>query len=154
MAKTDIRSFVRPLCEELAAQMGYELVDVELVRESAGQYLRIYLDKPGGVDLNDCEAFHRAVHPKLDDVAYDFLEVSSPGLDRPLKTERDFEKRQGETVEVRLYQPVDGQKAFEGELVGLVDGMVVIRSAHGELAFERKKVALVKPVLHFEGLED
>ena len=84
MPQRDLHGFVAPLCEKLAAEMGYELVDAELVKEGPGRYLRIYLDKAGGITLDDCERFHRAVQPRVEQVDYDFLEVCSPGLDLSL----------------------------------------------------------------------
>ena len=81
-----------------AERMGLEWVDVELAKEPAGRFLRIFVDKPAGIDLNDLEAYHKIVQPLFDDVDYDYMEVSSPGADRPLKTERDFERAQGVRV--------------------------------------------------------
>ena len=136
---------------ELAAEMSLELVDVELVKESAGRFLRFYIDKPEGVGVDDCETFHKAMLPFVEDVDYDYMEVSSPGVDRPLKKQKDFDKAVGSAVEVRLYRPEFGSKAFQGDLVGLIDGRVVISCPGlGEKAFEQKKVALVKPVFDFD----
>ncbi len=132
-------------------------MDVELVKEPTGRFLRFYIDNAEGVTLNDCEAFHRKIHPMVEFVDYDYMEVSSPGADRPLKKPEDFERAAGAQVEVRLYKPVDGQKVFLGMLKGLEDGRIVIEDAGGqERSFELKAAALVKPVLDFDedDLED
>jgi ribosome maturation factor RimP len=139
------------IAARVAAQQGFILVDVELVKESTGRFLRFFLDKPGGVTLDDCEAFHRRVQPMMEFVDYDYMEVSSPGADRPLKKPEDFERAEGVQVEVRLYKPEDGQKVFRGELIGLRDGKVGITDAAGESKFfELKATALVKPVVEFD----
>ena len=126
MAQSDLTRVIEPACQKLAEQQGFELVDVELVREGASRYLRIYIDNPDGITLSDCETYHRAVAPLVERVDYDFLEVCSPGLDRPLKKQKDFDKHAGELVEVHLFRPIERRKQFEGELVGLVDGEIVL----------------------------
>ncbi|MDL2318288.1 ribosome maturation factor RimP [Eubacteriales bacterium OttesenSCG-928-A19] len=154
MAQRDIRGFVMPLSQKLADDMGYELVDAELVKEGPGRYLRIYLDKEGGFTLDDCERFHRAIQPKLEAVDYDFLEVSSPGLDRPLKTPRDFDRAIGQEIEAKLYKPVENRKAFAGILLAYDDETIRLETQAGERTLPRKAIAQVKPVLHFEEDED
>jgi ribosome maturation factor RimP len=154
MAKADLSTAARPICQRLADEMGYELVDVALEKEPAGKYLRIYLDTPQGINLNDCEAFHRRVQPLVDHLEYDFLEVCSPGLDRPIKAPEDFERATGETVEVRLFKPQEGKKIFEGTLAGLQDGQVLLDAVDGRREFPQKAVALVKRVISLEGIED
>jgi len=137
--------------------MDVELVDVELVKEPTGHFLRFYIEKPDGIALNDLEAFHRRILPLVERVEYDYMEVSSPGADRPLKTERDFERAAGMVVELKTYRPVNGGKQFTGELVGLEDGQVVIAAEGGQaLRFPRKEVALVRPLIEFdeEDLQD
>ena len=130
--------------------MGYTLVDAELVKESTGRFLRFYIDKPGGVSLDDCEAFHRALIPLVEDVDYDYMEVSSPGVDRPLKRQKDFDQAVGERVEVHLYRPLMGAKVHTGALRGLIGGQVTIENAQGQLSFDQKQVALVKKVFEFD----
>ena len=110
MAQSDLTRVIEPACQKLAQQFGFELVDVELAREGASRYLRIYIDKPDGITLSDCETYHRAVAPLVERVDYDFLEVCSPGLDRPLKKQKDFDKHAGETVEIHLFRPVERRK--------------------------------------------
>ena len=124
MAQSDIIAIAVPACEALAREMNYELVDVELAKEGPGKYLRIYIDKPGGITLDDCEAFHRAIQPKVERVDYDFLEVGSPGIDRPLRTPEHFARFAGETAVVKTAAPLDGRSAFTGTIAGVADGAV------------------------------
>ena len=147
MAQSDLTRVVEPACEKLAKQQNVELVDVELAREGASRYLRIYIDKPDGITLSDCETYHRAVMPLVERVDYDFLEVCSPGIDRPLKKQKDYDKHVGDLVEVHLYRPIDKCKRFEGELIGFEDGQVAIMAAGGEMRFALKEISLCKPVI-------
>ena len=148
--KHTLSGYVEPTAAKLAEQLGLELVDVELAKESTGKFLRFFIDKPEGVDLDALETFHRAVLPLMDEVEYDYMEVCSPGADRPLKKPADFQRAQGQTVEVRLYKAVDGLKSFTGELVGLIDGSVVILWEGAERAFPQKTVAQVAPVIELD----
>lgn len=137
--------------KKIAKQMKLNLVDVELVKEPAGRFLRFFIDIPGGVSLDHCEAFHRALLPHVESVAYDYMEVSSPGVDRPLKRQQDFDDNVGESVEVRLYRPSNGSKLFVGKLQGLIHRQVVIENvALGRLSFDIKQVALVKKIFEFD----
>ena len=139
----------------VAAEQALELVELALTREQQGKTLCIYIDKPGGVTLDDCERYHKAVQPLLEDIDYDYLEVSSPGVDRPVKTLRDFEKNRGARVEVRLFAPMDGVKAFEGALSAMDELNVTITLDGGdEKTLPRKAVALIKPVIEFEDDEE
>ena len=147
----------REIAQRIAQEMQVELVDVELVKEPTGHFLRFYVDRPEGIALNDLEAFHRRILPLVERVEYDYMEVSSPGADRPLKTERDFERAEGTDVELKTYRAVNGAKQFTGELVGLQDGEIVIRdAAENELRFAKKDVAVVQPLIEFdeEDLQD
>ena len=142
---------VEALAAPVAQAQGLELVEITLQKEQQGKTLCLYVDKPSGITLDDCERYHRAVQPELDAVEYDFLEVSSPGADRPIQTERDFEKNREARVEVRLYAPVDGTKRFEGLLIHMDDAGVTLRLPDGNAkTFSRKTVALVKPIILFE----
>ena len=154
MAKSELTAVVEPKCQRLADELGYELVDVALDKEDTGKYLRIYIDKEAGIDLNDCEKYHRAIQPQLESYDYDFLEISSPGIDRPLKKDRDFERAMGMEIEIRLFKAVDGQKEFAGELVGYDKDDVVILVGGEEKAFPRKAAALIKPVVDMDGVQD
>ena len=154
MAKSDSLTGLEAKAAETARQMGYELVDVCIDREPTGKYLRFYIDKEAGVSLDDCEAFHKAVRPLADSVDYDFMEVSSPGIDRPLKKDRDFERNMGCEIEVRLFKPIDGAKVITGILAGLEEGNIILDTAEGRILLPRKAAALVKPVVDMEGIED
>ena len=154
MAKSELTSVVEPKCQRLAEQLGYELVDVSLDKEDSGKYLRLYIDKPEGITLDDCERYHRAIQPQLEDYDYDFLEVSSPGIDRPLKKDRDFERALGLEVELKLFRAVDGQKEFTGELVGYDKETVTLLIAGQERSFARKAAALIKPIVEMDGIQD
>lgn len=142
---------VESLAKPLADELGLELVEVVLQKESRGKCLCIYLDKEGGLTLDDCERYHKRIQPLLEDVEYDFLEVSSPGADRPVKTQRDFEKNKDALVEVRLFAPVDGSKLYQGKLSAMDDDTLSIRMAGGEeKGFPRKAIAVVKPVIEVD----
>ncbi len=128
MTKGDLLALVRKTAEPAAEQAGCELVDVEFVKEGAHWYLRVYIDKEAGISHEDCEAVNEPISAMLDEQdpveqAY-FLEVSSPGLERPLKTARDFEKVIGQTVEVRFFKPIGGTRQLEG-ILRAFDGAVV-----------------------------
>ena len=145
------------IAQQIAEEQNVELVDVELVKEPTGHFLRFYIEKPDGISLNELETYHRRIQPLVESVEYDFMEVSSPGADRPLKTERDFARAEGMEVELKTYRPVNGGKQFLGDLVGLKDGVISIITENGEtLSFEKKDVAIVRPVIEFseEDLKD
>jgi len=154
MAKKRIEEIVEELVLPIVEKNSFELVDVEFVKEGQSWYLRVYIDKDGGIGIDDCQIVSEELSDKLDEVdpikqSY-FLEVSSPGLDRPLKTDRDFEKNKGQKVELKLYKPIDGKKSFEGELIGLINNKIVIKQDDIEtLEFDRETVASVKKVIEF-----
>ena len=154
MAKAEITASIEPRCRKLAEKMGYELVDVCLDREPTGKYLRIYIDRPEGISLDDCEAYHKAVRPLTEDYDYDFMEVSSPGIDRPLKKDRDFERNLGSEIEIHLFKPLNGAKVLNGILAGLEDGDILLDTPEGVLRVPRKSASLVKPVVNMDGIED
>lgn len=141
-------------CLEVAGEMGYELVDISVDREDTGKYLRVYIDKPEGISLDDCERFHRAVQKFFDDCDYDFMEVSSPGIDRPLKKDRDFERNIGSEIEVHLFKPQDGTKLITGILTGLDGEDITLEQDGREIRIPRKSAALVKPVVDMSGVEE
>ena len=147
MAQSDLTRVVEPACAALAEKLQYELVDVELVREGASKYLRIYINKPDGITLSDCETYHRAVAPLVERVDYDFLEVCSPGIDRPLKKQKDYDAHVGDLVEVHLYRAINKCRRFEGELLGLFEDQVKIQAGDTEMSFALKEISLCKPVI-------
>lgn len=152
--KKSIETTVEEIVEKITEPLGFEIVDVEYVKEAGEYYLRVYLDKEGGISLDDCEQVSRKLSEQLDkeDPISEnyFLEVSSPGLDRPLKKEKDFIRYQGRDVEIKLYKAVDGVKQFEGELVGLTeDKNIKIIIDGNEVEFNKKEVALVRLAIKF-----
>lgn len=141
---------VERIAIRLAEELGYEWIDLELVKEPAGRFLRFYIDKEGGISLDDVEAFHRRIQPHAENIDYDYMEVSSPGIDRPLKKARDFERAQGKEIEVKLYKPMDGAKIFTGILVGFEDNKIVIEDGDMRREFDQKAVALARCVLNVD----
>jgi ribosome maturation factor RimP len=154
MAKKKIEDVVTEMVAPIVEKNEFELVDVEFIKEGSHWYLRLYIDKKGGITLDDCKAISDELSEQLDNVnpieqSY-FLEVSSPGLERPLKKEKDFVRYKGELVEVKLYKPIEGRKAFEGELIGLINNKICIKSGDSEeLKFEADKVSTVRRVIKF-----
>ena len=144
-----VASFAKPVVE----QHGCELWDVEYVREGSDYFLRLYIDKEGGVDINDCEAISRAVDPILDEKdpiqeSYHF-EVCSAGLERALKRPSDFERFMGSAVTVKLYRPRNGLKEIPGVLKGYEDGRVTVEAGKEVITFEKSEVALVRLRVEF-----
>ena len=144
-----VASFAQPIVEA----NGCSLWDVEYVREGGEWYLRLYIDKEGGVDINDCEAIARAVDPILDEKdpipeSYHF-EVCSAGLERPLKRPGDFEKFMGSPILVKLYRPRNGLKEIPGILRGYEEGKVTVEAGKETITFEKSEVALVRLRVEF-----
>jgi ribosome maturation factor RimP len=134
MAKKKVEEIVEELALPVVEELSFELVDVEFLKEGANWYLRVYIDKQGGITIDDCQAVSERLSDMLDQKdpirqSY-ILEVSSPG-ERPLKKDRDYERFRGEFVEVKLYQPLNGKKIFEGELLGLKGDIVEIKTVEG-----------------------
>lgn len=151
-----IAETVRALCAPVAESFGLSLWDVEYVKEGSRMVLRLTIDKDEGVTIDDCERFHRAIDPLLDEAdpienAYT-LEVSSPGLERDLRTVDHIRACAGWDVEVRLFVPVDGVRVFRGVLEGLdEEGRVVVASEGGEHRFfDRRAIAKLSTVYDFE----
>jgi ribosome maturation factor RimP len=132
-----------------------ELVEVEFVKEGQHRYLRVYLDKEEGLGLDDCQQVSEYLSQKLDEVdpveENYFLEVSSPGIERPLKKDADFQKYKGRLVEARLYHTLNGEKIIKGKLLGLQNNKIMIdREEKGNLEIPRDKVALIKLSINFD----
>lgn len=142
------------LLEPIVTDLGFELVDVEYVKEGGTWYLRAYIDKPGGITVDDCEAVSRKFSDILDEKDYIpdsyVFEVSSPGLGRPLKKEKDFKRSLGEEVEIRTYRAIDRQKEFTGILKAYDENTVTIAYEDDtEQTFERADIALIRLALDF-----
>ena len=133
---------------------GFELWDVEYVKEGGNWYLRAYIDKPGGINVEDCEVVSRELSDILDEKDYSdeayILEVSSPGLGRPLKKEKDFARSIGKEVEIRTYRMVDKQKEFTGILVEYDKNSVTIEMEdESKRTFEKSEIALIRLAFDF-----
>ena len=144
-----VEAFAKPIVE----QHGCSLWDVEYVREGSERFLRLYIDKEGGVDITDCEAISRAVDPVLDEKdpiqeSYHF-EVCSAGLERALKRPGDFERFMGSPIMVKLYRPYNGLKEIPGILRGYEEGRVTVESGKQTVTFEKSQVALVRLRVEF-----
>ncbi len=142
------------LLEPILKENNFELYDVEFVKEAGTFYLRAFIDKEGGININDCELVSRRLSDLLDEKdfipdAY-ILEVSSPGLGRTLKKDKHFEKSIGEEVELKLFKAVNKQKEFTGFLESFNEDVIVISDEkENELEFERSNIASVRLVVHF-----
>ena len=144
---------VESLVGGIVAELGYELCDVEYAKESGNWVLTLFIDQEGGVTIDDCERVSKAVDPVLDEAdpieqAY-YLSVSSLGLDRPIKKDKDFARSLGKEVEVRLYAPLEGKKELTGVLSGFDEQSFTLTQNGIELVLTRKDAALIKPVIHF-----
>ena len=141
--------YLTPIVEEY----GFELVDVEYVKEGSNWYLRAYIDKPGGISVDDCEKVSRRLSDILDEKDYIedsyIMEISSPGLDRPLKKEKDFARSIGKLVEIRTYRPIEKQKEFCGELTAYDNNSVTIDEEGTPRTFDKKDIALVRLAIDF-----
>ena len=152
--KKNLEATIEEIVIKITDEHGFEMVDVEYVKEAGEYYLRVYIDKEEGISLNECELVSRELSPILDEKdpikENYFLEVSSPGLDRALKKDRDFVRYQGRDVDLKLYKPLNGCKQFEGELVGLTEDNNIKIIANGkEMEFNRKDVAIVRLAIKF-----
>ena len=155
MKKSDIEKFCTDLVTPIINENNFELVDVEYVKEGADYYLRVYADKEGGINIDDCVLISRALEARLDEEdkipdAY-ILEVSSPGLTRPLKKEKDFVRSIGKLVDIKLYRALDGQKEFQGRLKSFDAENVVINiedKNNRELEINRNDISMIR--LEFE----
>ncbi len=155
MAKReDYEARTEKLLKPIADKNEVEIYDVEYVKEGSEWYLRAYIDKPGGVNINDCESVSRALSDALDEEdfipdAY-ILEVSSPGLGRTLKKDRHLEKSLGEEVEIKTYAPIEKQKEFSGILKAFDADTVTITEEETERVFKRKEIARIRLALHLQ----
>ena len=144
-----VEAFSKPIVESF----GCQLWDVEYVREGDQRFLRLYLDKEGGVDITDCEKISRAIDPILDEKdpiqeSYHF-EVCSAGLERALKRPGDFERFMGSAITVKLYRPRNGLKEIPCVLTGYEDGKITVEAGKETITFEKSQVALVRLRVEF-----
>ena len=148
-----VTEIVAKIAQPVVEAHGCELWDVEYVREGDQRFLRLYLDKEGGVDITDCENISRAVDPLLDEAdpiaeSYPF-EVCSAGLERALKRPSDFERFMGSNITVKLYRPRNGLKEIPCVLTGYEDGKITVEAGKETITFEKSQVALVRLRVEF-----
>lgn len=154
MGKHRILTNVRKISESVAESLNYELVDVEFIKENSDYYLRVYIYKDNGIHLDDCQKMSVLLSERLDiedpiDVAY-YLEVSSPGLDRPLKTDKDFQRNIEKEIDISLYKAINDMKKIEGILESFNDNELIVRTeSSGKINIPRETVSLVKLAVKF-----
>ncbi len=153
MAKKRVTEIVEDLIKDYVEDNGMELVDVEFVKEGQHRYLRIFIDKEEeSVSLNDCKLVSNFLNEKVDELdpikENYFLEISSPGIERPLKKPADYEKNKGKVVQAKLFSPLDGRKIIDGILIGLENNEVSIRISEDEVVVVPKdKISVIKPIV-------
>ena len=154
MKKQEIEQHCTELVTPIIEEHGFELVDVEYVKEGSDYYLRVYADKEGGINIDDCVLISRSLEEKLDaaDRMTDpyILEVSSPGLGRPLKKERDYVRSMGKELEIRTYRSINRKKEFYGILKASDDATVTIETEDGtDQVFQKADIALIRLAFDF-----
>ncbi|CAH0119850.1 MULTISPECIES: ribosome maturation factor RimP [unclassified Paenibacillus] len=153
MSAPKIKSVVEEMVQPFLDENGFELVDVEYVKEGSSWFLRVFVDKEGGIDIEDCGRISEYLSAKLDEQdpipdAY-FLEVSSPGAERPLKKAEDVRKAVGKNVFVTTYEPIGGAKEFEGELLSFDGEQLVVDTGNAPVAIPYAKVASARLAILF-----
>ena len=154
MSKKEIMNKVIDICNPIVESLDFELVDIEYIKEFGSYYLRVYIDKLGGITLDDCQKFSQLLSDILDKDdpitnAY-YLEVSSPGLDRPLKTDQDLNRNIGKEIEVSLYKPFDGIKLYEGKFKEFNnESLIIINEVDELINIPRDIISLIKLALKF-----
>lgn len=151
--REDYEARTEALLLPIMEEMNFELVDVEYVKEGSNFYLRAYIDKPEGITVDDCEIVSRAFSQKLDeedfiDEAY-IMEVSSPGLGRPLKKEKDYKRSMGKELEIRTYRAINKEKEFYGILKEYNESSVTIDCEGTEMTFQKSDIALIRLAFDF-----
>lgn len=152
---TTVTELVQPVIQELE----YELVDIEYIKEGKNWFLRVYIDQPQGVSLEDCALVSEKVSERMDQITPDpfphayFLEVSSPGAERPIKTENDFQNAIGKFIHISLYEPLDGEKVYEGILKELTEESVTltirIKTRTKDIELNRSAIAKARLAIQF-----
>lgn len=143
---------IRENCEPIIDNLGYDLVDLEYVKESGENYLRFYIGKRGGISIDDCQKVSEAVGDKIDEIdpideSY-YLEVSSPGLDRPLKTDKDLDRHIDYDIELNFYQAQDGLKKLVGTLISYDDESITVSISGKESSYNRKDISIIKVAIN------
>ena len=149
-----IEDKVEQLIEKKINDLGYDLYDVEYAKEAKNYFLRIFIDKEDGIDLNDCEKVNDAITDLLDEADYIkeqyFLEVSSPGIERVLRKDKHLKQNIGNEVEVSLFKPLNGEKQIIGILQDYNDTSIIINNNESEIIISRKDISLIKTVYDWD----
>ncbi len=146
----EVKEFITPIVEKL----GYEIVDVEFAKKYNGDNLTVFIDKDGGINIDDCEIVHNAINEPLDELnptndnSY-ILNVSSPGIDRPIVTDKDYKRNLNEIIEVKLYQAVNRKKNYVGELVKFDENMITLMVDGKEIELDRKMISKATKYIDF-----
>ncbi|QQY80699.1 ribosome maturation factor RimP [Keratinibaculum paraultunense] len=154
MNKKNILKIIEENCEPIIEDLGYDLVDIEFIKENGQQFLRFYIGNVEGITIGDCQKVSEAVGNKLDEIdiiknSY-YLEISSPGLDRPLKTDKDLRRNIGKEIEVSLYKNIDGKKKYTGKLASFTqENIIIIEENQKERAIQRDIISNIKLVVKF-----
>ena len=153
--KKSIKETVRDAVSPTITELGYDIWDITYSKVGADYHLEITIDSPNGINIEDCEKVHRAIDPILDEVdpieGFYYLDVSSPGIEREIKTDAHISMCLGEKVEIKLYAPKNGSKSFVGILSGLdEEGKVLVDISGERIAFERKEISKMHTVFDFE----
>ncbi len=147
MGKKEIEKITYDITRDLIKETNYEIIDVEYVKEGSDKYLRVYLDKPEGITIDDCSNVNSQLSKRLDEIdpikEQYFLEVSSPGIDRPFKTEKDFELNINNDVEVSLYRAIEGSKKYTGKLIKKGKDTITIETLEKQLIIEIKNISKI-----------
>lgn len=154
MNRKEIERITKKIAEPILESFNFEFVDIEYIKEGPHKYLRLYIDKPGGINIDDCQKASQQVSEKLDEIdpieENFFLEVSSPGIDRPLKKKEDLDNAIGEEVEVNLYKALNGKKRIDGVLLEYNDEVFIIENEVKEkIEIERNIVSKVNLAVKF-----
>ncbi|WP_130807041.1 ribosome maturation factor RimP [Senegalia massiliensis] len=153
MNKKEVEKKVYNIVYPISQEMDFELVDLEYVKEGPYKYLRVFIDKPGGVSIDDCQNFSKKTSEKMDE--HDpikenyFLEVSSPGIDRPFKNDKDFKRALNKEVEVNLYKKIKNSKTFVGELIDFDENIIIINNNEEDIKINRTDIAKINIAIKF-----
>ena len=153
MSENNIESKVSKLVENIIINLGYELYDVRYEKEGKDYYLRIIIDKAGGIDINDCERVNNEINNILDEADYIkdqyFLEVSSPGIERVLRKEKHFLNQIGNEISVKLFKPIDKQKEITGVLESYDKNEITISQDDKKIKIDLKNIAIAKTIFNW-----
>lgn len=151
-----IEEKVEKLLQNTIEKLGYELYDIEYAKEGKNYFLRIFIDKPEGIDLNDCEKVNDTITDILDEADYIkeqyFLEVSSPGIERVLRKDKHLDGAMGKEIEINLFKAIDKKKILDGILIGYDDSYITIMFENDKVSIPRKDISLIKTKYNWDVL--